>query len=248
MRKILIAMALFPIVKTFALPVEQGGDDMPPRACLTVPRVDWGAVPAVELVDSLFETGEFELHEIGCVNWPEMFPKKPQAHFKIAHSGNEIYIKYYVHEDEVRATFDADNGRPWQDSCVEFFVIPGDDGTYYNLEMSCIGYGLLHSRKPGTRGGGTDPAMVAKVRRLPSMRREAFGIREGDFCWTLTVAIPVEAFSGSEVPPLCGRTLRANFYKCGDMLLTPHFLSWSPINTPKPSFHEPQFFGELFFE
>ena len=214
---------------------------------LTVPRVDWGEKPPIEHIDRLFETGDHLLHEIACVNWPQLFPKKPGVHFKIAHSGDEIYLKYYVHEDEVRALYDADNGRPWEDSCVEFFVIPGTDDTYYNLEMSCIGYGILHSRQPGSKGV-YDPDAVGKVRRLSSMPREAFDVRKGDFTWTLTLAIPVEAFYASQVPTLSGRTLRANFYKCGDGLPEPHCLSWSPITTAQPSFHQPQFFGELFFE
>lgn len=40
----------------------------------------------------------------------------------------------------------------------------------------------------------------------------------------------------------------ANFYKCGDKLQTPHFLSWNPINLEKPNFHCPEFFGTLNFE
>jgi len=47
---------------------------------------------------------------------------------------------------------------------------------------------------------------------------------------------------------LNGKTMRANFYKCGDKLQTPHFLSWAPIDLPKPKFHCPEFFGELVFE
>ncbi len=237
------------MIKTFMLMASLAttGTETPPRAHLTVPRVDWGEQPAIELVDSLFETEQHHLHEIGCVNWPKLFPGKPQVGFKIAHSGREIYLKYYVREDQARAVYDSDNGRPWEDSCVEFFVIPGDDETYYNLEMSCIGYGILHARKPGGRGEH-DPDAVGKVRRLPSMPRVAFEGREGDVAWTLTLAIPVEAFSLSTVPPLSGRTVRANFYKCGDKLPSPHYLSWSPIDTPLPSFHEPKFFGEIFFE
>ena len=42
-----------------------------------------------------------------------------------------------------------------------------------------------------------------------------------------------------------GTTLRANVYKCGDDLPVPHFISWSPIHTPEPSFHQPTFFGEI---
>ena len=40
-------------------------------------------------------------------------------------------------------------------------------------------------------------------------------------------------------------SIRANFYKCGDKTAHPHYLSWSPIDTPKPDFHRPEFFGEL---
>ena len=47
---------------------------------------------------------------------------------------------------------------------------------------------------------------------------------------------------------LDGQTIKANFYKCGDELQTPHFLSWNPINIEKPDFHRPDFFGSLEFE
>ena len=40
----------------------------------------------------------------------------------------------------------------------------------------------------------------------------------------------------------------ANFYKCGDKLQTPHFLSWNPIDLEKPNFHCPEFFGMLRFK
>ena len=51
-----------------------------------------------------------------------------------------------------------------------------------------------------------------------------------------------------EMADLNGKTMRANFYKCGDLLQTPHFLSWAPIDLPQPKFHCPEFFGEVTFE
>jgi hypothetical protein len=89
---------------------------------------------------------------------------------------------------------------------------------------------------------------VEKVRRHPSMPRQAFGIRQGVQKWTLTLAIPVEVFALAGDAPLRGRKMRANFYKCGDLLPRPHFLSWSEIKTTKPNFHTPEWFGELIFE
>jgi len=41
---------------------------------------------------------------------------------------------------------------------------------------------------------------------------------------------------------------KANFFKCGDDTQQPHFLSWQPIDTPRPDFHRPEFFGFLQFD
>jgi hypothetical protein len=42
--------------------------------------------------------------------------------------------------------------------------------------------------------------------------------------------------------------MRGNFYKCGDELGVPHFVSWTKIKTDSPAFHMPEFFGGLEFE
>jgi hypothetical protein len=59
--------------------------------------------------------------------------------------------------------------------------------------------------------------------------------------WWLEMEVPF-ALLGAEGTP---NTLRANLYKCGDLLRTPHYLSWSPIEAAKPDFHRPEQFGTL---
>ncbi len=67
--------------------------------------------------------------------------------------------------------------------------------------------------------------------------------------WHITLVIPVTALftdkfaSWDEI-----RSARCNFFKCGDGLSMPHFLSWAPIQAEKPNFHTPQFFREVEFE
>ena len=67
--------------------------------------------------------------------------------------------------------------------------------------------------------------------------------------WHITLVIPITALfmdkyeSWSEL-----KNARCNFYKCGDGLSKPHYLSWAPVRTEKPNFHSPQFFGEVEFE
>ena len=68
-----------------------------------------------------------------------------------------------------------------------------------------------------------------------------------DIHWELTLSIPNNLFCFNKVEALKGKKCRANFYKCGDNLSTPHFISWSGIKSATPDFHLPQFFGALHF-
>ena len=68
--------------------------------------------------------------------------------------------------------------------------------------------------------------------------------------WTVEYRLPIEILQKhcAMTPPAPGVVWRANFYKCGDQTLHPHWLTWSPVAFPKPQFHLPEFFGELVFE
>jgi hypothetical protein len=50
-----------------------------------------------------------------------------------------------------------------------------------------------------------------------------------------------------KIKELKGKTFRANFYKCGDMLSVPHYVTWNPVGTKKPDYHQPAYFGLLKF-
>ena len=67
--------------------------------------------------------------------------------------------------------------------------------------------------------------------------------------WHITFVIPVTALFSDKFKSWdeIGNA-RCNFYKCGDNLSKPHFLSWAPIHTEKPNFHTPQFFQKVDFE
>ena len=75
-----------------------------------------------------------------------------------------------------------------------------------------------------------------------------FEERIGDCSWEVALVIPYSAFFMHNITSLDGKAIRANFYKCGDKLQTPHFLSWNPIDLEKPNFHCPEFFGMLRFK
>jgi hypothetical protein len=196
----------------------------------------------------MLDSCKIEFNQIDNLNWPE-FNYKPEVKFRIAYSKDEIYLQYFVRERYIRALYTKDDGaQPYKDSCVEFFVIPASDSIYYNLELNCIGVGTFAggpNRQDRTRFGSE---VTSQIRRVSSLGNKGFETKDGDYEWNITIAVPISVFSLSKVEKLAGRTIRANFYKCGDDLPVRHYLSWNPIKLDKPNFHTPDFFGYLHFE
>jgi hypothetical protein len=126
-------------------------------------------------------------------------------------------------------------------------VSPEDDGIYYNLEFNGIGTCLLGSGTARTNRRVADPAVVSKIRRKTSVGADPVSEKKGRFSWTLTTAIPAEVFFRHKIKKLQGMIFRANFYKCGDRLSVPHYLTWNPVGTVKPDYHRPEYFGILKF-
>lgn len=188
-----------------------------------------------------------EWERIAQVNWTD-FPYKPEVMFKMGHSGSEIFLQYLVREKYLRAQYKNDNEKVWTDSCVEFFFSPVADGSYYNLEFNCIGTALIGFGygKPDRERAGIE--ITSKVERNSSLGGDIIRNKEGDFSWTLTLIIPLNAFYKHNLESFSGMKAKANFYKCGDELKEAHYLSWKPISFPKPNFHLPEFFGDLVFE
>ena len=182
---------------------------------------------------------------IGCLNWPEAFPYRPEAEFDLCHDGGELHLRFRVKEDAVRAVCAADREHAWEDSCVEFFFDPHGDGTYYNLECTCIGK-LYLCRGEGRHGREFLPeAAYAAIRRRCSLGTEPFGLRESPTAWEVELDVPASVFG---LQTFSGLHARGNFYKCGDRLPVPHYLTWAPITTPKPDFHRPEYFDTLIFK
>lgn len=183
---------------------------------------------------------------VDCLNWKDQYPYHPLTAFSIAHSDTCIYIDFFVRCNYLRAVNYKNNSDVYQDSCVEFFVAPEGVAPYYNFEFNCIG--TIHAAKRMDRHSGQllSDEQLNTVRRLASCGTRPFNELEGMFSWNLVVAIPLNLIGVKyEGKPI---TLRGNFYKCADATSDPHYLSWSPIDTPNPDFHRPEFFGNITLE
>ncbi len=213
---------------------------------LVVRKIKTSTCVVAKAVSALLDKNQVNFQLIDQVNWEE-YPYKPEVKFRIAHTGKEILLHYKVVEQSVRAMAEGDNGRVWEDACVEFFVSPEGDSCYYNFECNCTGKLLIQGGPLGNRSLA-EKDVLNMVKRWSSLGNGSFEEQVGELNWELTLVIPAKAFFRHELAVLDGCIMKGNFYKCGDKLLSPHFLSWTPITLSRPQFHCPQYFGELVFE
>ena len=203
---------------------------------IAIPRVKALPQEAAE-VPQLFDTMSVPFEPVATVNWPDEYPYRPDMAFRMAWCPEGLVLHYRVSEQSVRAVYGEDNGQVW-----------ADKDTYYNIECNCVGTLLVGLRGEDCGRCHVEPEVLATVKRWASLGREPFGERDEQTTWELALVIPAAVFAKYPIQLEQGARLRANFYKCGDDLPVPHFVSWNPINVEKPNFHRPECFGELVLE
>jgi len=186
------------------------------------------------------------LNRLEHANW-KAYPYKPGVEFRIGHTDDMILLKFYVEEKAVRAEETQINGEVYKDSCVEFFLCV-DGRNYYNFEFSCIGTPHVGWGE-GRQGRQHLPGeVVRRIQVKSSLGTAPFGVKEGDFRWSLVALIPATCLIHDPGLTFSGLSATANFYKCGDALPEPHFVTWNHVGTPEPDFHRPEYFGMVDFE
>ena len=187
-----------------------------------------------------FQLDYFERSSLDNAPWPA-YAYKPKVQFTILYNDECIFLKYFVEESSIRARETDINGRVWEDSCVEFFVAFDNSG-YYNLEFNCIGTARVGFGKSRFDRHLLPAATIQNIRCYSTLERSE------NVSWELTICIPITTFVFHEGLQLQGKEGKANFYKCGDALPEPHFITWSNIDAPEPDFHQSQFFGRILFK
>ena len=188
--------------------------------------------------------GDFEWHTLDHCNWSELYTYRPQVKFKIGYTKNELLLQFDVAEEQLRGNYSDVNQNVWEDSCVEFFISFDDRKHYYNIEFNLIGTGLIGYGSPDKSTRNRLSAAEIETVKAFSMIERHSGT---DKRWSMIQVIPLAVFKFDDTSELKGKKIHGNFYKCGDNLKNPHFLSWNKIDNPTPNFHLPQFFGELVF-
>ena len=187
--------------------------------------LDWAQLP-VATIDHLLWTPDVNI----C------------ATAQICYDESALYVHLCAKEEHIRAEHTGLIDEVCEDSCLEFFFSPcPGDNRYFNLEFNpnCSMYLGLGD------GNGT------LIRLLPEggapFDPKAMRTEDG---WEITYRVPF-SFIRTFFPDFSaesGKRIRANFYKCGDATVQPHYFAWNRVTSETPAFHRPCDFGELVFE
>jgi len=189
-----------------------------------------------------------KLQQIDVVGWKE-FSYKPKVQFRLAHSDSLLFIKFYVDENHLLARQQEPNSATHTDSCVEFFFDPLGNGNYYNFEFNCIGTThLAYGPNRRQRNFVSKKEITDQIQIWTTLGKAPFEERTGNFHWEMVVAIPNTILVYTPNFTFSNKSARANFYKCGDHTSKPHYLSWNEVLTPRPDFHQPEYFGTFIFK
>lgn len=198
--------------------------------------------------DCTFDEVEQQLDLVGAQSLDNLLWSEdgyqPFVWATVAHNGRNIFLKYTVLEDDIRSVYNQINDPVYRDSCVEFFISIHDDVNYYNLEFNMagtcsIGYGPERNNR--------QELPADDIRKISTQTKLYRLNKQFNYCWDLVMVIPGSVFVHHPGIDLSGLRCRVNFYKCGDDLPRPHFLSWNNIDAEQPNFHLPEFFGEACF-
>jgi len=213
---------------------------------LIIKEIHHKGVMDFDIAEQLLESNA-EFQFIETINWAE-YPYKPEVKFKMAYYENQILLKYYINEENIRAKETNVNGAVYKDSCVEFFFSTNGKNTYYNFEFNCVGIPHVGYGPGRADRVLTDPEILKLIQVRSSLGNQPFDEKTGGHQWEMMIIIPKKCLTYDKDIVLKGLKANANFYKCGDETSKPHYVTWNPIGTDNPDYHQSAYFGELSFE
>lgn len=170
-----------------------------------------------------------------------------EAKFNIAYNDDALLVKFDVIEESILAVYNQPNDPVYKDSCVELFIALDNDKEYYNFEFNCKGTCLAEFGESKENRILLEAKNISNIKVNASFKSVLFEDNKM-IKWELTLVIPKSVFQFHQIKSFKNRAAKLNFYKCGDDLPQPHFLSWEPIESETPNFHLPEFFGSAVFE
>lgn len=210
-------------------------------------RIDIERIDAVD-IPQIFKSERIEYNTVSALNWPEQYPYLPSVNFAVAHNRTNLLIHYRVTEKRTLGTIVNDMHAVFEDSCCEFFCMNEGDSLYYNIESNCIGTMLMACGTDRYNRSHIPVKNLQSIDRWASLGRDSIGLIEQETHWEIALTVPITAFWRHNYSTLSDKTFLVNVYNCVGKIGDRQYVTWNPIDTPKPDFHRTEYFRRLYFE
>lgn len=210
---------------------------------MNIPEITYNNLNLTE-INELIDNDK-NIYLIDKINW-ENYSNKVDVMFKIFHYKEGIILKYFINDSFFVLNNLNCNSAVYRDSCVEFFI-SFDNTHYYNFEFNGAGTILSQYGKNRFNREFLTEADLSQIKTLSSLKKEITPLTK-DVNWELLIIIPTKVFKFDEIENIKNKKAFCNFYKCGDDLPNKHYLTFFPVKTEKPDFHQLPFFGSVYFE
>ena len=187
---------------------------------------------------------------INILPWGGNYKPLTLAAISYDDSGFNVYMKSY--EPTIRFEGTLRNDPVHLDSCMEFFFSPVEDSkAYLNFEINPLGTlytgysfsGLRKDSKPVCKDLSRE---YFNIKSMTKEDAENYNKNKSeDKYWDISFSVPFDYIKKMFPDFILPETLKANFYKCGDLTENEHYVVWNNIELPSPDFHRPEFFGTL---
>jgi len=170
--------------------------------------------------------------------------KDIKVKLELFHTKTDLLLEFDIIEKELRMESKFNNDKVYEDSCVEFFVKRCDSKEYLNFEISASSFMLVG------KGDSRFDRVLFSNKEISEIKRDIsiLEVNRNNCHWRVNISINLVKWGllndGENIENLI---LKGNFYKCGDKLKEPHYLSLFSINSESPNFHVPNSFKEILF-
>ncbi len=200
--------------------------------------------------------------------------EQEQTEAKILWDNERLYFAFKCDDKHISAEQYTHFDPVSRDDCCEAFIRPSPSGSdsldYLNYEINCIGTRLLgyHANSRDLNFSWMDVSGIIIGRTIKGTCNNDEDIDQG---WLLEFSIPFSHFEAFDTrykdikksdppsettehidgfkasfPPKDGQVIYVGLHRCGGKT-NPQYSQWSPSQTDKPSFHQPQNFGKVIF-
>ncbi len=171
---------------------------------------------------------------------------------KLQYDNEGLYGVFFSEEFPIRAEIDNHNSRSCHDSCVEFFVKPNNSAAgYLNFEFTPRSFvHCSHVVDWHRTDGHLNKRILLPKEDIAQLKiLHSYDSLKDENSWSLAFFIPfslLQKYFSFDVNDIKKSSWTGNFYKCGDKTVSPHWISWSPVDAL--NFHLPECFGTLIFQ